>query len=161
MKEGRILVAERDGVYLLKLAGDVRLTLCASISQYLDKIFAGAIPKEVYIDLLDSECVDSTTLGLLARLALHTQRKFGFKTRLLCINSNILRVFEAMDIDGLFEILCTASRPSLTPSEIAQGELDEEAIRHHVLEAHKLLVKLNPALMGEFYDLISSLEAQS
>lgn len=161
MNEGRILVAEHDGIYLLKLDGDVRLTLCSSISQYLEKIFSDRIPKEVYVDLLDAECVDSTTLGLLARLAIHTQREFAFKTRLLCVSRNILRVFEAMDIDGLFEILGAASLPALTPSEVPQGELDEEEIRHQVLEAHKLLVKLNPALMGEFYNLITSLETQS
>ena len=160
MNAGKILVAERDGVYLLKLAGDVRLTMCASISQYLDKIFAGRSAKEVYVDLLDAECIDSTTLGLLARLALHTQRQFGFKTRLLCVSSNILRMFETMDIDELFEILGAVNQPDLAPSEVTQEGLDEEEIRRQVLEAHKLLVKLNPALMGEFYDLITSLEAQ-
>jgi anti-anti-sigma factor len=121
LNEGRILVAEHDGVYLLKLDGDVRLTLCSSISQYLEKIFSCRIPSEVYVDLLDAECVDSTTLGLLARLAIHTQRVFGFKTRLLCVNRNILRVFEAMDIDGLFEILGASSLPRLAPAEVAQG----------------------------------------
>ena len=160
MTEGRILVAENDGIYLLKLNGDVRVTLCASISDYLSKIFSGSRPTEVYVDLLDAECIDSTTLGLLARLAIHTQQEFDFRTRLLCNNRNILRIFEAMDIDGLFDIVDAEPPLSLEPREVVPGDLDEEEIRRQVLDAHKLLVKLNPDLMSEFYDLITSLESQ-
>ncbi len=160
MTEGRILVAEKDGIYLLKLCGDVRVTLCASISEYLEHIFTGDPVTEVYVDLLEAECIDSTTLGLLAKLAIHTQEAFGLRTRLLCVNPNILRIFEAMDIDGLFDILGLPNKPVLEPEEVSPGELDENQIRHQVLEAHKLLVKLNPALMGEFVDLITSLESQ-
>ena len=160
MTKGRILVAENDGIYLLKLTGDVRVTLCASIAEYLDRVFSGKTPREVYVDLFEAECVDSTTLGLLARLALFTTEKYGFRTRLLCNNPSILRVFQAMDIDGLFDILDTDVAPDMEPAEIDPGEPDEDELRQQVLEAHKLLVKLNPELMGEFYDLITSLESQ-
>ena len=159
MTEGRILVAEKAGVYLLKLKGDVRVTLCASISEYLDKIFTGEPPQEVYVDLLEAECIDSTTLGLLAKLAIFTQEQFSLRTRLLCVNRNILRIFEAMDIDGLFDIYGMPDTPVPAPREVTPVEPDEEEVRKQVLEAHKLLVKLNPSLMGEFFDLITSLEA--
>ena len=159
MTEGRILVAENDGIYLLKLNGDVRVTLCASISDYLDQIFSGAMPREVYVDLLDAECLDSTTLGLLARLAIHTQQEFDFRTQLLCNNPNILRFFEAMDIEGLFDVVDSHPPPNLEPQEVPGGEFDENQVREQVLEAHRLLVKLNPELMSEFYDLITSLES--
>ena len=43
---GRILVAEHDGVYMIKFEGDVRLTLCATVDQYLDRMFA-----EMAVDL--------------------------------------------------------------------------------------------------------------
>ena len=161
MNEGRILVAENQGIYLLKLNGDVRVTLCASISEYFNRIFSGAPPTEVYVDLLDADCIDSTTLGLLARLAIHTQQEFDFRTQLLCNNINILRIFESMDIDGLFDVVDAAPPEELKPQEVAQGPLDEEEMRIQVLEAHKLLVKLNPALMSEFYDLITSLEQEN
>ena len=37
---GRILVAEHDGVYLMKFVGDVRLTLCAAVDQFLDTMLS-------------------------------------------------------------------------------------------------------------------------
>jgi len=159
--QGRILVAEKEGVYLLKLKGDIRVTLCASISEYIEKIFSGKRPREVYVDLLEAEGVDSTTLGLLAKLAIHTRDQFGLATRLLCMSSDILRVFEAMDIASLFDIAGISDQPELYPSEIIPDELDEETLRTHVLEAHRLLVELNPKLMTEFFDLIISLESMN
>lgn len=154
------MVAQRDGVYLLKLSGDIRVTLCASISDYMDKIFSGGQAREVYVDLLEAECIDSTTLGLLAKLAIYTQERFDFRTRLLCVNRDILRVFEAMDIAGLFDILGLPDKPDLSPVEVTPAQVGEGEIRRRVLEAHQLLVKLNPELLSEFYDLITSLESE-
>jgi len=156
--EGKILVAEKHGIYLLKLSGDVRVTLCASISDYIHKIFTCGDALEVYVDLLDAECIDSTTLGLLAKLAIYTQEQFGIRTRLLCVSKDILRVFEAMDIDGLFDILGLPEKLELSPVEVVPNPLDEASVRQQVLEAHQLLVKLNPSLTAEFFDLITSLE---
>lgn len=159
MTEGRILVAEEKGVYLLKLGGDIRVTLCASISDYIEKIFSGDEAREVYVDLLDAEGIDSTTLGLLAKLAIYTQERFLIRTRLLCVSRDILRMFDAMDIAELFDIVGISGSPDLSPTEVIPAELDEETLRQHVLEAHKLLVKLNPSLTSEFFDLITSLES--
>ena len=159
MTEGRILVAEDKGVYLLKLTGDIRVTLCASISDYIEKIFSGDKAREVYVDLVDAEGLDSTTLGLLAKLAIYTQERFQIRTRMLCVSQDILRMFDAMDIAELFDIVGISDKPELAPTEVIPAELDEETLRQHVLEAHKLLVKLNPSLTSEFFDLITSLES--
>lgn len=156
MSRGRILVAERDGVYLVKLLGDVRLTLCASISDYLQRIFSGPKPRAVYVDLSEAEGVDSTTLGLLARLALFTRDRYALKTRLVGGEEGLLRVFDAMDIAELFERIPAA--PDLPLTELPAGEPDAERTRQEVLAAHRLLVNLKPELATEFYDLISSLE---
>ena len=39
MKAGQILVADHDGVYVIKMVGDVRLTLCISFDQFIDTMF--------------------------------------------------------------------------------------------------------------------------
>ena len=50
MGEGRILVAEQDGVHVLKFLGDVRLTLCPSLDQYLNQATEKKHFKNVLID---------------------------------------------------------------------------------------------------------------
>ncbi len=158
MNPGKILVADQDGIYLLKLTGDVRVTLCASISDYIERIFSGQTPREIYVDLIEAEGVDSTTLGLLAKLALYCQEKLGFKAKLLCVNRSILRILESMELDELFDILVTPDSLKLETLELGQVDPSEEKMRKQVLDAHKLLVKLNPKLWYEFEDLITALD---
>lgn len=161
MSNGRILIAEQEGIYLLKLTGDVRVTLCASISDYIERIFSGASVKEVYVDLLEAEGLDSTTLGLLAKLAIYCIDKLHIKVKLLCLNRNILRVIESMELEEFFDVLGLPEAPELATTDVTPEEGEEpdhEELRQQVLEAHKLLVKLKPELMGEFVDLIHSLE---
>src|SRR5690606_11256252 len=143
VSSGKILVAQQEGVYLLKLTGDVRVTLCASINDYIEKIFSGPPATAVYVDLLEAEGVDSTTLGLLAKLAVHCIDVLGIKAGLLCVNRNILRILESMELDELFVLLGMPASPELPLRDItpnAGDEPDHELVRRQVLEAHKLLV---------------------
>lgn len=160
---GKILVAQREGIYLLKLTGDVRVTLCTSLADYIERVFSNRQASEVFVDLLEAQGIDSTTLGLLAKLAVHCIDNLGFKANLLCVNYDILRLIESMELGDLFNVLSIPDAPQLPLQDVTphEGELpDMEAVRQQVLEAHRLLVKLNPRLMSEFVDLISALEQE-
>ena len=39
MTTGKIQFAEAQGTFVLKFIGDVRLTLCAALDSYIEKIF--------------------------------------------------------------------------------------------------------------------------
>ncbi len=158
MNPGKILIADKDGVYLLKLTGDVRVTLCSSISDYIEKIFSGDKPREIYVDLIEAEGLDSTTLGLLTKLALHCRASLGMKPKLMCVNPGILRVLESMALDELFDILMSGDTADLEVREMDTVDADEDQIRQQVLDAHKILVEHNPGLWSEFVDLIATLE---
>ena len=75
MSEGRILAASHDGAYVLRLVGDVRLTLCATIDDFIDRMFADPDFASIWVDLCEAEGMDSTTLGMLAKLALKVKAK--------------------------------------------------------------------------------------
>ena len=66
MKMSKILFAEKDGVFVLKFVGDVRVTLGPTISTFLDNIGQCDSFQSVIIDLTQTEGIDSTTLGMLA-----------------------------------------------------------------------------------------------
>lgn len=158
MSKGKILVGECDGNYLIKMTGDVRVTLCASLNQYINTIFkAPEGVSSVLVDLRDVQGLDSTTLGLLAKLALSCQRRFGLRPLLFCTNENILKTLEAMALDEYFQIIST-HEPSVTSLEELPCNSDEERSRRDVIEAHKLLVEINPGCEAEFVDLIQYLE---
>ncbi|OUS10152.1 hypothetical protein A9Q89_11620 [Gammaproteobacteria bacterium 53_120_T64] len=161
MNKGQIFVGETDGNYLIKMNGDVRVTLCASLNHYVERIFTNRNVKNVLVDLLETEGVDSTTLGLLTKLALSSKRLFGVAPLLFCDNPGILRTLESMSLDEIFSIIdqpSTASGVEGGLEELPCDNCDEEEARRSVLEAHRLLVEINPQCEAEFIDLIHYLE---
>jgi anti-anti-sigma regulatory factor len=79
MTVGRILVSDDDGHYLLKFSGDVRVTLCGSLNRHMEMIFGSQLVTQVVVDMLEAECLDSTTLGLTVSIC-----RFSAKTRAFC-----------------------------------------------------------------------------
>ncbi len=159
MSTGKIFVAGEQGNYLIKFIGDVRVTLCGSLNRYIDRIFGSSDVKKVVVDLLEADGLDSTTLGLMAKLGLHCRKEYAVDVQVFCQNPSILRTLDCMGFDELFDIYqevpnITAKLQSITS---VNPEVDE--IRKQVLEAHKLLVQLNPKNSSEFTDLIRALES--
>lgn len=158
---GKIFVAHDEGNYVLKLEGDVRLTLCASLNQYLDTIFESEEVEDVIVDLVDTQGIDSTTLGLLAKLALHCRSHFQIKPTIFCVNEDLIQILETMGLDDIYSII------DQTPEKLHNLELlqpvneDMEQLQRQILEAHKLLVVLKPENKEEFIDLIKCLEEKS
>lgn len=160
MNDGRILVSREGDTYLLKLSGDLRVTLCGSIAQCMRTIFSDDKVDRVVIDLLAATGLDSTTLGLLAKLGLHCRDKFGVKAEVFCQEEGILRTFECMGLEELFDIYEDVPDEHGEFAEVAGVLPESEEVRQHVLEAHKILVDLNPDMRNEFVDLIRALETE-
>ncbi len=160
MNAGKILVAEENGVYLLKLIGDVRMTLCASLNSYIETIFQRGNVVDVIVDLLEAEGVDSTALGLLAKLAIHSEKHYGIKPTVFCNNEGIYRTLVGMGLEDVFDIVQKSPELLENLQELHDINADVEHLRQQVLEAHRLLSLLNPKNQREFVDLIRSLEQQ-
>ena len=160
MDKCKILVGECGGNYLIRMTGDVRMTLCTSLNQYINTIFTEPKVKSVLIDLREAEGLDSTTLGLLAKLALACKHMYELVPQLFCTNEGVLKTFEVMELDEYFEIIRTNDQGEIALKELPCSP-DEERARQDVLEAHKLLVELNPKCETEFIDLIRYLEDQA
>ena len=161
MSEGKILVSDKDGNYLIKFSGDVRVNLCGSLNHHMAAIFGSTDVQHVVIDMLEAECVDSTTLGLIAKLALHCRKEYNINMQLFCQNPSILRTLDCMSFDEIIDICqeVTDIDADLHAIETVNSDIDE--VRRQVLEAHKLLTQLSPDSSKEFTDLIRALESGS
>ena len=159
MSAGKILVSDNQGNYLLKFVGDLRVTLCGSLNRHMETIFGSQDVKKVIVDMLEAEGLDSTTLGLMAKLGLHCRKKYGINVRVFCQNPSILRTLDCMGFDEIFDIIQEVPTidGELHSIESVSSEVDE--IRRQVVEAHKLLMQLNPENSKEFTDLIRALES--
>lgn len=160
MSQGQILISDKADHYLIKLVGDVRLTLSGSLNRYMDVLFGNNNVQSVVVDMLDAKAVDSTTLGLIAKLGLHCREQYQMNVKLFCQNPSIIRTLECMSFDEIIDIFQQSLNEfdaELRCLDAVTSEVDE--VREQVLEAHKLLIKLNPKNGAEFTDLINALEA--
>ena len=161
MEPGKILVSHDEGNYVIKLEGDVRLTLCTSLSQYMETIFLSDHVDDVIVDLLDAEGVDSTTLGLMAKLAIYCKENFAIKPTVFCVDEGLVQILESMGLDDIYTIVERAPEKFVQFEQLEPAPGEMEQLQKQILEAHKLLVLLKPERRNEFIDLIKSLEEKS
>ena len=158
---GKILVGDHNGVYVIRFEGDVRVTLSASFDRYLDAILNNENLQSVLIDLSAASAIDSTSLGVLARLSLAVKKQRNQVPTLVCNSVDILRILNNMGFDDIFVMVshCETLENSLAELPVS-ADLDEAALRDRVIEAHKVLMALNEENHNTFKDLVSALEAE-
>lgn len=159
MSEGRVLAASHHGAYVIRFEGDVRLTLCTTIDDYFERMYEDPEFVSVWVDLCDAEGLDSTTLGLLAKLALTVKARFGFQPAIFSCNPGINRLIRSMGFQRLFELrdeVC--DNPEQVEAVPVVGG-DEDELKAKVIEAHRVLMGLNATNRARFKDLLAALES--
>lgn len=162
MKPGSIKVAQHEGVFVIKMEGDVRLTLCLSFDSFIESMFSQSDFKSVVFDLTDAEAIDSTTLGLMAKISINGKAKQFDDPIVISRNPSITRLLVTMGFEDIFQIVRDAdiALDGELPLEIEQEDADENAVRDKVLEAHRTLMNLNENNKITFKELVQSLEEQ-
>jgi len=144
---------------VLRLTGDVRMTLCTSLDDYLAQMLSDPAFASVWIDLCDIEGLDSTTLGQLAKLALQVRERYGFRPAIYCCEPGINRLLRSMGFERLFELhektCCNTGPEEAIP--LVRGS--EDAVRQRVIEAHRVLMGLSDENADRFRDLMDVLES--
>ena len=113
MSDGKIQFAEYNETFVLKCVGDVRLTFCSALNETIEKILKTNSFKSIVIDLTEVISIDSTTLGLLAKLSILSKRKFGMLPTLASTNPDVSRVLDSMGFNQVFNLVHT---PAPCPS---------------------------------------------
>ena len=158
---GKIQVGDHDGVYVLRLAGDVRVTLSGSFDHYMDRMLADGELEMVLVDLSAAVAIDSTSLGVLAKLSLQIQEKRGRLPTLVCDSPDILRVLNNMGFDDVFAIVDQHFETEQNLAELPMpNDMSEATLRERVIDAHKVLMSMNDQNANTFKDLVDALESE-
>lgn len=158
MNTGKILVAQSQGIYIIKFVGDVRLNLCGTLDQYTDEMFGSEKFKTVIIDLTETQCIDSTSLGQLAKISILYKEKYGQLPTIISTQDDINRILLSMGFDQVFYIVHELVSQVEYLDELPLKSVDEDEMKKRVLEAHKLLMDMNDNNREAFQDLVNSLE---
>lgn len=155
--EGRFLFAEHNGAYVLKLVGDVRLTLCSTIDQFVERMFRGVLCQSVVVDLTEAEGLDSTTLGLLAKMALFVRKEWQIRPMAVTDSEDIIRLLSSMGFEQIFDIQRSCTVGAVADCELLPETMDEKTAREKVLQAHQVLMTLNQNNRKAFRELVDNL----
>ena len=158
LREGKILAARHDGAYVIRLVGDVRLTLCTTIDEYFQSMYEDPEFTSVWVDLCAAEGIDSTTLGLLAKLALTVKEKFGFEPTIYVSDSGILRLLKSMAFQRLFDLREEACGVGGDAVELPALAGTEDEVKEKVIAAHRTLMGISEENRERFKDLMSALD---
>lgn len=158
MSEGSIYYACQSGLYVLKFVGEVRLTLCSTIDTHLEHVLSSEKVRDTLIDLTETTAIDSTSLGLLAKLAIKAGQLGMPQPTLVSTNPDVTRILYAMGFDQVFLLLSEmpTSRHDLVQVPFVQES--ESQVRDRIIAAHQVLIDLNESNRQAFKDLLSKLE---
>lgn len=159
MSTGRIEYAVLQGTHVFKLVGEVRALTCSSLDHLLDKIAQDQALTGAIVDLTETTFVDSTTLGVLAKLGLHLRTQRGIQPIMLSTNADITTLTNSMGLGQVFVMLnCkTTSACTLT---LPEEKPEAHDMLETVLQAHQTLMNLNDHNKTMFQPLVHQLEQE-
>jgi len=153
--------AEHNGTYVLKLRGDVRVPICTSLESFIeDHLLNDKRLRAVMIDLTETDSIDSTALGLLAKIAVALRELNLGKPIILCLSSDINRILASMGFDEVFRILQTTAALRDRLDELPDEVLSEAEVTQCVIDAHRTLMGLSESNQQTFRSLVDALESE-
>jgi len=159
MTDGTARYAYEDGTWFIKLAGDLRHPLGPALNALLDRAFAGPDDSRFVIDLAAAENIDSTCLGILARIANRTMPPGGPRPAIITGGGDIAELLLAVCFDRLFDLVDSAdgAQGPLQPAPVIAIGRDEMLTL--LLDAHRRLCGIDARTHAVFRDVVEALEA--
>jgi len=159
MNQGRILIATVDHVPILKFNGDVRVLMSSALDNYFSSLYQKPVLDKMIVDMTETQGIDSTALGLIAKMAIQLRNRFNVSPTIVSTNPDITRILKSMSIDLICNIVENMDSRETQFDELNLMDETEETVRQKVIEAHQTLMALSDENKAEFQDLISVLKA--
>jgi anti-anti-sigma factor len=169
MPSGRVTHAESGGVHVLRYFGRVNYVLAPAIKQFADELVDQGDVRAWVFDLTHAEILDSTNLGLLARMAARAGGGEGpGRSVIVSTSDDINSVLRSMSFDQIFEIVSApAMQDDGSEWDVGGGEEDIHAAEpsaremgQTMLDAHRALMALSEAGRLQFEQVVVALEAE-
>jgi len=161
MPNGHVTHAEREGFHVLRYFGRVDYMLATSINRFADRMLEKGGVGGLIFDLTEAENLDSTNLGLLARIAERVQKAGGGRSVIVSTSDNINCVLRSMCFDKIFEIVTDPADFSTEGDDEIEPEAQtQEELLNTMLDAHRKLVSMSESDRLQFQDVVACLESE-
>ena len=155
----RVFYGYQNQMLVLALKGHIRYMAARSLRPALDDIVARRHHDTMIIDLRELEAIDSTGMGLLARLGRQTLQQ-GRRAVLVCSVEDVTLCLRSAAFDTLFIVVehwPFDEEPDMTEMPIETPSLEPDIVGHFMLEAHLDLAALSESNQQEFGGVIAAL----
>ncbi|AOA59140.1 anti-anti-sigma factor GigB [Acinetobacter larvae] len=160
MSTGHVEYARLDGTHIFKLIGEVRAQSCISLDKLLARIEQQDNVVGAIVDLTQTTFIDSTVLGVLAKLGLKLKQAHQIQAVMLSTNPDISTLANSMGLGQVFVILNYCGDPNICTKTLLDEHITHQAMLNTVLDAHKTLMRLNENNQNMFEPLVKKLEKQ-
>lgn len=158
MSEGTARYAQEAGTWILKLAGEVRHGISPALNALLDRAFADPGLRHFVIDLSGTEVIDSTALGVLARIANHMTERDLPRPAVIAPGRDIRTILCSVCFDRIFHIVGEAGEQAVRLQALPELAADERETLALVLDAHRRLCAIDERNRQVFKDVVELLE---
>lgn len=162
MSTGHVEYASLNGTHFFRIIGEVRAQSCISLDKLLGKIEKQSTDiASAVVDLTETTFIDSTVLGILAKLGIRLKQTHHIQSVMLSTNPDITTLANSMGLSQVFSILtCDESTHICCTQVLKDDDLTQKAMLNTVLDAHKTLSNLNKSNQNVFEPLVKQLEKQ-
>ena len=156
---GTYEVALNQGTYFLKLSGHLCFSSSVPFADLIDLIGSTPDCKGAFVDLRGASMIDSTHLGLLARLALESQKNLGQELTIVSTGKHVPQALKTTGLQHL-ALLLDAHEGMMPPTESIQTLPEtKRTVAQVMLEAHQTLVGLNQDNKNTYQDFVTMLKS--
>ncbi|MEI7948637.1 MAG: STAS domain-containing protein [Gammaproteobacteria bacterium] len=160
MSAGKILAADYRNMAMLKFVGEVRVVMSSTLDNYCNNLYSRGILDAMVVDMSETKSIDSTALGMLAKMSIQLRNRFNVMPTIVSPNADITRILRSMSFDAICNIVPSVPKQSLQFNELRLRTESEATVRDKVIDAHLTLMAMSEQNRLEFQDLVSALKQQ-
>jgi anti-anti-sigma factor len=161
MSDGRVFHACTGERHVLRYTGRADYVIAPAIERFAERLFEGNGPTGLVFDLRAASMLDSTNLGLLARLASRVDQAGGRST-IVSTNDDVTDVLRSMGLAAMFQI--ASDDPVLHEvnggEEIPLEPTGQRELMQTMLEAHRVLARIDENDSAGFRAVVEGLESE-
>ncbi|HET9933119.1 MAG TPA: STAS domain-containing protein [Polyangiaceae bacterium] len=159
MTLGHVTHAQKGSVHVLRYFGTVNFLLAPGIQNFVDHLIEDGSVSGLVFDLSGASSLDSTNLGLMARVNERLVSKGAANSVIISGNEDIDAVLRSMGFDQTFELLsgdADDGAPNVEPIQTPAPSSVE--LKRTMLDAHQALIRMSEAHRKEFEAVVACLE---
>lgn len=164
MTQGHVTHAEKQGVHVLRYFGAVNFMLAPGLQRFVEHLIHDGNVSGLVFDLTSAESLDSTNLGLMARVNEQLRCSGAANSVIISSNEDIDTVLRSMGFDQMFDLVpADGDGDGHAPAEVSSEDVpavvpSSGELRRVMLDAHHALVRMSEAGRLEFEPVVACLE---